>query len=120
MPPPPRNPSELGNVVNYQGQYRAEIYLGSGKHIQGPRRGDGKKRAFEDLLAIRAAAADRAEFRDNEFFRLVMCQGQVRGNLGKSFKILKNRLIYMLPTLVYISPKTVKIDEQLSNIDQRQ
>ena len=58
MPPPPRNPSELGNVVNYQGQHRAEIHLGGGKHIRGPRRGDSKNRAFEDLLAIRAAAAE--------------------------------------------------------------
>ena len=61
MPPPPRNPSELGNVVNYQGEYCAEIFarvLGSLKHFRGPRRGDDKKRAFKDLLAIQAVAAD--------------------------------------------------------------
>jgi hypothetical protein len=57
MPPPLRDPSQLGVVVNYQGQYRAEIYLKGSTHIRGPRRGDSKKRAFEDLLAIRAAAS---------------------------------------------------------------
>ena len=52
---------KLGDVVNEQGRYRAVLYaraLGSAAHIRGPGRGGDKKRAFEDLLAIRDAAAD--------------------------------------------------------------
>ena len=55
------DPSKLGAVVDRQGHYRAEIFArgpGSLAHIQGPRRGGDKKRAFEDLLAIRDAAAE--------------------------------------------------------------
>ena len=62
MPPPVRDPSDLGNVVNNQGDYRAELFireLGSAKQIRGPRRGQDKKRAFEDLVAIRNAAVDQ-------------------------------------------------------------
>ena len=58
MPRPPRKCSELGSIVNYQGEHRAEIYLGSDKHIRGPRRGTDEKCAFGDLLVIRAAVAD--------------------------------------------------------------
>ena len=61
MPPPLRDPSEFGDVVNNQGRSRAEIFawaLGSLAHIRGPHRGGDKKRAFEDLLAIRDAAAE--------------------------------------------------------------
>ena len=63
MPPPPRDPSKLGDVVNYNGEYRAEIYargLGSLARIRGPRRGSDKKRAFEDLLTIRDAATEES------------------------------------------------------------
>jgi len=63
MPPPPRDPSKLGDVVNYNGEYRAEIYargLGSLARIRGPRRGSDKKRAFEDLLTIRDAAKEES------------------------------------------------------------
>ena len=63
MPPPPRDPSKLGDVVNYNGEYRAEIFargLGSLARIRGPRRGSDKKRAFEDLLTIRDAATEES------------------------------------------------------------
>ena len=56
MPPHLRDPFKLGAVVNYDGQYRAEIFargLGNLAHIQGPRRGDDEKREFKDLIAIR-------------------------------------------------------------------
>ena len=58
MPRQPRAFSELGSVVHCQGQHRAQIHFGSDGYIRGPRRGADKKRALEDLLAIRAAAAD--------------------------------------------------------------
>ena len=61
MPPPQRDPSKLGNVVKDQGKFRAAIFargLGRLANIRGPRRGEDKKRAFEDLLAIRDAATD--------------------------------------------------------------
>ena len=63
MPPPPRGPSKLGDVVNYNGEYRAEIFargLGSLARIRGPRRGSDKKRAFEDLRTIRDAATEES------------------------------------------------------------
>ena len=63
MPPPPRYPSKLGDVVNYNGEHRAEIFargLGSLARIRGPRRGSDKKRAFEDLLTIRDAATEES------------------------------------------------------------
>ena len=60
MPPPPRSLTNLGKVINEQGSFRADAFardLGSAAHIRGPRRGS-QKRAFEDLLIIRAAAAE--------------------------------------------------------------
>ena len=63
MPPPLRDASKLGAVVNDTGQYRAEIFargLGRLAHIRGPRRGSDKKRAFEDLLTIRDAATEES------------------------------------------------------------
>ena len=63
MPPPLRDASKLGAVVNRHGQYRAEIFargLGRLAHIEGPRRGSDKKRAFEDLLTIRDAATEES------------------------------------------------------------
>ena len=60
MPPPPRSLPNLGKVINEQGSFRADVFardLGSTAHIRGPRRGS-QKRAFEDLLIIRAAAAE--------------------------------------------------------------
>ena len=56
-----RDPSKLGDVADHQGQYHAQLYaraLGSAANIRGPPRRRDKKRAFEDLLAIRDAAAD--------------------------------------------------------------
>ena len=62
MPPKQRPPTELGKVVNYRGQYRAEVNtrnLGQAINIKGPRRGQNKKRASEDLASIRAAACEQ-------------------------------------------------------------
>ena len=62
MPPKQRPPTELGKVVNYRGQYRAEVNtrnLGQAINIKGPRRGQNKKRASEDLASIRAAAHEK-------------------------------------------------------------
>ena len=53
--PPKRSPAELGIVANESGAYRARIYLS--RNIHGPCRGS-QKRAFEDLMIIRAAAAE--------------------------------------------------------------
>ena len=52
---PKRGPAELGVVANESGAYRAAVYLS--RNVYGPRRGS-QKRAFEDLLIIRAAAAE--------------------------------------------------------------
>ena len=63
MPPPPRDPSKLGDVVYHNGEYRAEIFargLGSLARIRCPRRGSVKKRALEDLLTIRDAAKEES------------------------------------------------------------
>ena len=58
MPPPKREISELGFVVNHAGRHRAEIYVEK-THIRGPPR-ENKKHAFEDLSAIQAAAAEES------------------------------------------------------------
>ena len=50
-----RSPAELGIVANESGAHRARIYLS--RNIHGPCRGS-QKRAFEDLMIIRAAAAE--------------------------------------------------------------
>ena len=60
MSPKKRNAYELGVVVSLSGAFRADISIREGeniRHIRGPRRGS-QKRAFEDLLTIRAAAAE--------------------------------------------------------------
>ena len=61
MPLAGRNPADLGNVVNKEGSFRAQLTtrdMGGAMQISGPRRGGDKKQAFGDLLAIRSAAAD--------------------------------------------------------------
>ena len=54
MPPPPRDPSNLGDVVYHNGEYRAEIFargLGSLARIRRPRRGSDKKRALVSVFS---------------------------------------------------------------------
>ena len=65
MPPPLRSLSDLGYIVERDGVYYAEVLArGLGLHFKGPRRGQTKKRASEDLAAIRAAAADQTTRED--------------------------------------------------------
>ena len=59
MPPPLRNLSDLGYIIEREGVYNAEVLARDLKiHFRGPRRGRDKERASEDLAAIRAAATD--------------------------------------------------------------
>ena len=68
MPPPLRNLSDLGYIIEREGVYYAEVLARDLRiHFTGPRRGRNKERASEDLAAIRAAATDhmtRAEALD--------------------------------------------------------
>ena len=57
----PQDLKKMGKVYIVDGGFRADLQLrdasGLNKHIRGPRRG-GQKRAFEDLLSIRASATE--------------------------------------------------------------
>ena len=59
MPPPLRKPADLGCVVEREGIFYAEVKARDLMiFFEGPRRGQNKQRASEDLAVIRAAATD--------------------------------------------------------------
>ena len=61
MPSPLCKPADLGCVRRREGVCYAEVFARDLKeHFTGPRRGQDKQRASEDLAAIRAAATDHA------------------------------------------------------------